>query len=712
MGSKGHPKSVLERPLLRRVMTQVFTLVQQLVLGLPTRDTQGTVFVPRKWALTVLPKMQEGGFLFSTELLLSAQLWGRQVVEVPITLRHDPADRPTTIRPRTVLAMLTGLWTLAQRRDHLGPVAGTASRAVISRARTRLALRSVLLAVYLWACSWIVPRPWLPPLSLGRGDHTVLAPVGINSADPDAFAGDWFMINAPQPHWFFDNVVAFGRATDQLDATLFGFFAVGALAFGYATALLAQTWAPRMPLLAGLFVTTVAHLAPTYFAGTATIGVLIAVPAVVAANLLYLYITVSLLGYRWAPVLLLAIMTIHVQIGFIALGVGILMLLANAGARFRGHQGGRMDLGANILVILASALLGAWALSLRQVASNPSDFMQICERFIPFHCFPRSWTLWELAVVPFGSLAACAPALLISTQRTRKLYLIITGSLALTLITGVFLALIPTAGIAQFLIGNNIFRLGAAVFPFTIWALLTPFLRSRWSPKSLLLSAVLLGTWALLLSQSGTVLSQRIPHFHSEKRSLLLLMVVLAGSWLLGVWAAKHKPSGTSGRWGVVVALVAFLALTPRGEASWDPDQGATWLGSPAKQWGEQARRVIPVGSTVLIDPAMARLRLPLERAILVDCKDIPYGGAAYREWIDRLNHLGGWQQCRYVDREPLFSKLSGAELDAAVQHYRLDAVVLTLPQGEEQVRTLTGLGYIAHRLAVGNLDTVVLLPR
>lgn len=115
IGSKAHPDSVVPRAFVRRLMTFVFTWLRRLVLHLTVGDTQGTVFAPADWARGVTPRLAEGGYLFSTELLYAAHLQGLAITEVPIALRPRDDDGGTRIRVSDVLEMTTGLVRLRRR---------------------------------------------------------------------------------------------------------------------------------------------------------------------------------------------------------------------------------------------------------------------------------------------------------------------------------------------------------------------------------------------------------------------------------------------------------------------------------------------------------------------------------------------------------------------------------------------------------------------
>lgn len=119
IGSKAHAASVVPRPFIRRLMTYVFTMLRRVVLGLSVGDTQGTIFVPAAWARRVAPRLAEGGYLFSTELLYAAHLQGCPITEVPIALRDRDDDGGTRIKVSDIVEMAAGLLRLRRRSRSL-----------------------------------------------------------------------------------------------------------------------------------------------------------------------------------------------------------------------------------------------------------------------------------------------------------------------------------------------------------------------------------------------------------------------------------------------------------------------------------------------------------------------------------------------------------------------------------------------------------------
>ena len=115
VGSKGHPRSAVEAPLTRRLMSFAFYLLRRGALGLTTRDTQGTVFIRRTLAHTLLPHLTSTNYLISTEIIYMARQLGIEAVELPVV--YPRPQSPSTVSPlRDSMAMAVGLVKLRQRR--------------------------------------------------------------------------------------------------------------------------------------------------------------------------------------------------------------------------------------------------------------------------------------------------------------------------------------------------------------------------------------------------------------------------------------------------------------------------------------------------------------------------------------------------------------------------------------------------------------------
>lgn len=94
IASKWHPRSVVEMPFVRRVLSRGFNVLVRLLTGVRLRDTQAGLKAIRKSAfLDVFPRLAVKRYAFDVELLAVARLYGLRVVEMPVRLRMDARFR-------------------------------------------------------------------------------------------------------------------------------------------------------------------------------------------------------------------------------------------------------------------------------------------------------------------------------------------------------------------------------------------------------------------------------------------------------------------------------------------------------------------------------------------------------------------------------------------------------------------------------------------
>ncbi|MGN7135391.1 glycosyltransferase [Rhodococcoides corynebacterioides] len=128
IGSKAHPRSEVERGVLRATMTLGFATLRRIVLRTRTGDPQGTFLLDGPLARELAPALTEPGFLFTTELDYAVELAGIRPVEVPVRLSDSHHDQASRVAPSDIVAMARGLWQLRARRRGLRDAAGAALR--------------------------------------------------------------------------------------------------------------------------------------------------------------------------------------------------------------------------------------------------------------------------------------------------------------------------------------------------------------------------------------------------------------------------------------------------------------------------------------------------------------------------------------------------------------------------------------------------------
>lgn len=94
IASKWHPQSVVEMPLVRRLLSHGFNVLVRLLTGVPWRDTQAGLKAIRKSALLdVFQRLAVKRYAFDVELLAVANLYGLKVVEMPVRLKMGASFR-------------------------------------------------------------------------------------------------------------------------------------------------------------------------------------------------------------------------------------------------------------------------------------------------------------------------------------------------------------------------------------------------------------------------------------------------------------------------------------------------------------------------------------------------------------------------------------------------------------------------------------------
>ncbi|SEW39800.1 hypothetical protein SAMN05421595_2730 [Austwickia chelonae] len=546
-----------------------------------------------------------------------------------------------------------------------------------------------------------------PSLRLGWSDHIVLAPLGIQWADPDAFAGDWFLEKAPQPHWLFDYVVKWGREAGALSEVLTVYWLVTCLVFGLATALLARAWARRGhrwdSWVTTVLVTAIAASVPYSIAGSTWMGYPSAVPNMLGASMLYLLTGLLVTGhYRWTLPLVPMLCAVHVQIGAIGLVLCFLGLLCCIPQIRRGEHGKGL-LAAYLASGVAGAMVVVVAMRSRRVAAERADFIEICNTLIPYHCSAASWSGRVVMVAVGSALLAIAAAMFAPTGR-RLIFLATVGVSASGTVVAMFLDRYHFPFFGEMMQALNGYRVALVVYPYAAWGVLLPFLR----PANTILRGAAAAVCAIAVPMLFIDTGGKIAYSGHKtdvfswawlSMGAYALLVAAAALVALLVASPRWRPVAASSvvagfaLWFGVSAVVSGVFYSPRPVAF-------PWGDKALIAWGQEARKIVPPRTTVLIPPAASHYRLPLERALVADCKDIPYGGEPYKEWKERLNHLGGPSQC--TGRGAEFEELSSAQLIKAADRYRADTIIVTPGEKREQVTGLKAAGWVHHPLNSG----------
>jgi dolichyl-phosphate beta-glucosyltransferase len=97
IGSKLHPQSQVKQGLKRRFGTHVSSLLRRLILGLKTRDPQGSIFCLKSAMLGPLDQTKSDNFFFTTELIAHCEKQKLTIHEVPVYYK-PPAGAGSSVR--------------------------------------------------------------------------------------------------------------------------------------------------------------------------------------------------------------------------------------------------------------------------------------------------------------------------------------------------------------------------------------------------------------------------------------------------------------------------------------------------------------------------------------------------------------------------------------------------------------------------------------
>lgn len=88
IATKWHPNSVVDMPLIRRILSHGFNIFVRILTGANIRDTQVGLKAMKKSAfVNIFPRLTVKRYAFDVELLAVASLYGLKIVEMPVQLR-------------------------------------------------------------------------------------------------------------------------------------------------------------------------------------------------------------------------------------------------------------------------------------------------------------------------------------------------------------------------------------------------------------------------------------------------------------------------------------------------------------------------------------------------------------------------------------------------------------------------------------------------
>jgi glycosyltransferase involved in cell wall biosynthesis len=123
IGSRLAPGAIIERSVQREIISRIYNMIARRFLRYEVRDAQcGFKAVRASVARDLIPRIEDDGWFFDTELLVLAWRDGLRINEIPVRWVEDDDSRVQIIR--TALDDLRGIWRLSRT----GPGGGSIPR--------------------------------------------------------------------------------------------------------------------------------------------------------------------------------------------------------------------------------------------------------------------------------------------------------------------------------------------------------------------------------------------------------------------------------------------------------------------------------------------------------------------------------------------------------------------------------------------------------
>ncbi|WP_203749074.1 glycosyltransferase [Cellulomonas chitinilytica] len=117
IGSKAHPGSDVHRSTRRTLQSRVFRHMREALLHSRVGDSQGTFWVDGSWARMFAAFSREPGLMWTTELVMAAEIQGIPVTEVPVSLTESHDTVTSRFSFGDAVRGLRGIVRLALQKD-------------------------------------------------------------------------------------------------------------------------------------------------------------------------------------------------------------------------------------------------------------------------------------------------------------------------------------------------------------------------------------------------------------------------------------------------------------------------------------------------------------------------------------------------------------------------------------------------------------------
>ncbi|MDZ4824893.1 MAG: DUF6798 domain-containing protein, partial [Actinomycetota bacterium] len=455
-----------------------------------------------------------------------------------------------------------------------------------------------------------------------------------------AFHNDWFNERAPQPHWFYDIVTYIGDKSGHLPGVYFAYFLVTLAVFGVGISFLASYWLPksRRPLAIGAAL--LAAAGPKFVFGQFLPLGSEALPNLLGGALAFAAAAAIVSRrHRAAVVFALSAGLVHVQHGTVVAGILFLVaILSRDPKAIRLWYAGT----AGALLLLTGIVS-----STRGLVADNKDMIEICENASPGHCNANVW-IWP--VVRDGIIILLLAAAI--TVLRRREWRVLVPVLAIPAAISIVGFLADRHDVAFF------GELAQRVFPYRVNSVVVPF--APWlavllvgAPVSKLWHALVRAAGAIwvsgfYLSAPNSITAAAIVEY-SHLRQLGWIVGALLATPMLVDAASKYIASvpirkvATSWAVSAVLAVVACVGVINLGFSRVEPGPLHMGIrpGDGQYAFGQAIGDALPVDAVLAHPPDLTFIRLFTRRAVVGNCRAIPYGGDPWTEYKERMAALG-----------------------------------------------------------------------
>jgi hypothetical protein len=465
-----------------------------------------------------------------------------------------------------------------------------------------------------------------PGYQFGYGEQMLLSIKGISWADSTAFNGDWFNDFAPQPHVLFDVITFVGEKISFLAGVYLVYYIASCLAFALGTAILAQAWLPKSHQYLQHLVNILVVIGPVFLLGTFLTIHFQAVPNMAGGCLAYLAVA-CLLTNRWnlAAFSIVGCSFLHLQHGIAISSIAFLFLLFNLINRKK------LIVYSSILSLLISLSTAIY----RDLLSGSSEIAnEAAEIGSTGHLNVETWTT---PAIVSGLIVLSFSVMNFLIKKTHEKRLRVTILFA-SIFCGPFIGIMsdlnniePLQSLARSLF---IYRYSMILAPFACWFIVRQI--SIAYTASFPIANVSLLVFGLSFVQYFSTTFTNFPELGSLWLTLSIVITVLVTKFSSQRLNLDHR-----------ISIVVFFGIVVLIFGMGIDKFNNFW---PKIDYAETDNAVIVSRSmstalrqddVLASDPSIPWIRILTRRAIVADCKGVPYGGAPWHEYTRRLRALG-----------------------------------------------------------------------